>query len=138
MGRESGRLFCVACDVGAVFVFTKDDDLNVFVSLDDAAGWMEAIDVDDGEYPALFTLDGRLVNARTEDQSVRLSVTGEQDEAALHLRLQDYRRRVGLTSAPEDTRAVANELLRLEWEHRWPKRPAWLSRRLHGEGPRQV
>jgi hypothetical protein len=46
----------VTCDVGAVFVFTKDDDLNVFVSLDDAAKWVEAIDVDDGEYPSRWTV----------------------------------------------------------------------------------
>lgn len=135
---RSGKLTCVRSDVGAVFVLTRDDDLMVFVSLDDAAGWMEAIDVDDGEYPALFTLDARLVTASTEDQRVNLTVTEEHDEPALRQRLRKYLQRVGWTSLPESPRAVANELLRLQWEHRWPRRPAWLSRRLFGDGPRQV
>jgi hypothetical protein len=123
---------------GAVFVFTQDGDLTVFASVDEAAEWLEATDVADGEYDALFTMDGSVVDARSQDQQVILSVTEMRDERALQQRLRDYQRRVGLHTSPEDPRAVANELLRLEWERRWPRRPAWLSRRLHGDGPPQI
>jgi hypothetical protein len=65
---------------------------------------MEALDVENGEYHVLYTLEGRVV----------------------------------LTSDPVDFVAVANEVLRREWNSRWPKRPKWLSRRIHGEHPPQI
>jgi len=60
-------------DGPAVLVFSLDRDVQVFASPKDAAGYMEAIDVRDGEYPALFTLDGRIVQATTADDHVHLS-----------------------------------------------------------------
>jgi hypothetical protein len=77
---------------------------------------MEAVDVDAGEYPALFTLDGRIVTVTTEAEQVVLTVDEQRDEAGLRQRLLDARPRVGLTSPPDDLVASANELLRLEWE----------------------
>jgi hypothetical protein len=67
-----------------------------------------------------------------------LAVKEKRDVAGLRQRLLDTRPQVGLTRPPENLLAVANELLRLDWEHRWPKRPRWLARRLHGEGLRTL
>jgi hypothetical protein len=126
--------------VRAVFVFDQDGDVMAFPSVEDAAGEMEAVDVDAGEYAALYALDGRIVTATIDAERVMVILTVEEqrDEAGLRQRLLDARERVGLTSPPDDLAAIANELLRLEWEHRWPKWPRWLARRLHGQGPHAV
>jgi hypothetical protein len=125
-------------DPGAVFVFSEDPVPIVFTSLADAAGQMEAIDVDSGEYQTLYTLDGRVVRASTRGQRVILEVSTERDEDDLRRRLTEWSDTGHLTSDPGDLVAVANELLRDEWDGRWPKRPRWLSRRLHGDGPAQI
>jgi hypothetical protein len=51
---------------------------------------------------------------------------------------RDRSERGHLTSDPADLVAVANELLRGQWNSRWPKRPKWLSRRIHGAHPPQI
>jgi hypothetical protein len=53
-----GQTDHVSHNVRVVFVFSRDEELIVFPSLKDAAGWMEAIDVDHGEYPAVLALNG--------------------------------------------------------------------------------
>jgi hypothetical protein len=124
--------------VRAVFVFDQDGDVMAFQSVEQAAGYMEYIDVEGGEYPALFTLDGRIITATTEGYEVILAVEEARDEAGLRQRLLDGWQRNRLTSPPDDLVAIANELLRQEWNNRWPKRPRWLARRLRGEGPHIV
>jgi hypothetical protein len=120
-----------------VFVFALDG-VEAFPSVDDAAASMEGIDVANGEYEAVFTLDGRPVTATASKNDVVLTITDRRDEADLDRRLRDWAPRIGLTSPPEDRRAVANELMRRDWELRWPKRPRWLARRLHGSEPPRV
>jgi hypothetical protein len=44
---------------------------------------LEAIDVDDGEYVAPFTLDGRVVTATTDAYEVVLTVEQARDQAGL-------------------------------------------------------
>ncbi len=124
--------------VRAVFVFDSDGEVMVFPSVEQAAGYMEYIDVEAGEYTALFTLDGRTITAATEGYEVILTVEEARDEAGLRQRLLDGRQRNRLTSPPDDLVAIANELLRREWASRWPRRPRWLARRLHGDGPPTV
>ena len=124
--------------VRAVFVFDQGGDVMAFPSVEDAAGYMEAVDVEAGEYPALFALDGRIITATTRNHEVVLTVEDARDEAGLRQRLLEGRQRKRLTSLPDDLVAIANELLRQEWDNRWPKRPRWLVRRLHGEGPHTV
>ena len=123
----------------AVLVFCRDGDLLVFGTLQDAAGWMESVDVLDGEYEALFTLDGTVVRAGgTLEGPVILTVSELTDVAGLQGRLRQIKPRMGFRSDPDDPRAVANELLRREWEARWPRRPRWLARRLRGDAPPTV
>lgn len=120
-----------------VFVF-EVDDVGVFPSVGDAAGSLEGVDVDNGEFEALFTLDGRIVRAKSRGEVAVLTVTEQRDIAGLKSRLHSYAQNAGLRCSPDDPRAIANEILRRQWEQRWPKRPRWLDERIHGSGPNQI
>src|SRR4051812_12432463 len=52
--------------------------------------------------------------------------------------VSDDFRAVFVFSSDEPLAVDANAVLRAEWEARWPKRPRWLARRLHGEGALQI
>lgn len=125
--------------MGAVFVFDRDGDVMAFKSEAEAADYMEAIDVDDGEYAAAYLADGTVLDILAPhgpDGPVVLQRTDDVDEGALLGRIQAYRRAQGGESAGvPDPIDFANDLRRREWELRWPRRPRWLVRRLHGRGP---
>jgi hypothetical protein len=106
----------------------------------DAARFMEAIDVLNGEYDALFTLDGRLVQvtADADGAPVRLTITDATDLPGLWRRLRQAQPRERFTSDPDDPRAVGNELLATAWQQRRPQRPRRLDRLLHGDPPHPV
>lgn len=123
----------------AVFVFALDGEPFVFRSLAAAAGWMEAIDVTDGEYPALFTDEGQVVEATaTPKFDVLLALTDQYDPVTFRALLRERTSGLGLPVDPDDVLAIGNALLREECAHRWPQRPRWLARRLHGDGPRPL
>ncbi len=124
--------------VPAVFVFDREGDLNVFPSLRAAGGWLTAADVDGGEYPAAFLDDGSVVEIGTAGEEVVLTATATRDLPRLDHLLSEYQHRVGKPVRDGSARDFANDWLRTEWEQRWPKRPAWLARRLHGDHPPQV
>ena len=146
-GSGSRVRFKTVAEAGPIFAFT-DDGLNVFPSLEAAAGYMEGIDVENGEWNPIFTIDGHVVHARAEGYAAILSITDRKDLEALKRHVRDdlkrrnqYMREKGLApyeSDPADLRALANEWFRREWEARWPKRPRWLDRRLHGDAPPRV
>jgi len=120
-----------------IFVFDITGDLDVFPSIAEATAYMEPPDVESGEYVALFTLDGRVVTAAVKDGRVVLTVSSKRDEPDFSQRLLRFRQLSPL-DLPEDRVALANALLRWEWDHRWPKRPRWFSRRLFGDGPARL
>ncbi len=99
---------------------------------------MEAIDVDGGEYAAAFLHDGTVVEMGTGGETVVLSPSATRDLPRLNDLLTAYEQRVGTEASGRSPIDFANAWLRAEWEQRWPKRPAWLSRRLHGDKPPQV
>jgi hypothetical protein len=127
----------------AVFVFANDDPVPMaFDSLASASGYMEAIDVEHGLYSELdrdtglrgvvYTIDGRRVDAAAVDNVVELTITTQQDRAGLQQALRRAAQRGLIDSDPADPLLVARELLDKQWDSRWPKRPRWLDRRLHG------
>jgi hypothetical protein len=125
----------MASEPPPVFAFAADGEAIVFSSSKAAAGWIEAIDVRDGEYEALFAIDGRKVSIGTTGDTVHVTLTQERDDVAFQRYLALVVGRENLSASPSDPVAVANELLRREWEQRWPQRPRWLARRLHGRQP---
>jgi hypothetical protein len=124
----------------AVLVFDRDGNLMVFLSAADAAGYMEAVDVEAGEYPAAFLLDGTRVDVGTDDgQTVTLTPGASGHMAELMHHLSNYNRRVGRDVVPtDDAVAAANAWLDAEWRVRWPRRPAWLRSRVLGDAPPRV
>lgn len=125
-------------DGPAVFTFDRDGNLSAFPTLAFAAAWMEAIDVDDDEYEAVYTIDGRIVQASTANEAVILTVTARHDKPDLRRRLDEIRVRDGLLSPVDNTVGIANELMRREWENRWPRWPRWLPRLGPSKGPAQI
>ncbi len=121
-----------------VLVFDRDGDLSVFPSIAAAEGYLEVIDVRDGEYPAAFLHDGTVLKPAVRDDTVVLQVAAQRDLDALADWLGQYRQRNPSAFSKADPLRFANEWLQQEWRARWPRRPAWLSRRLHGAGPKQV
>jgi hypothetical protein len=122
-----------------VFVFA-DDGVSYFQTAEEAAGWVEAIDVEAGEYKAFIRLDGERLEPRILDPSTVLLEESGQCDPGLLVELLE-RERVShrtFTSDSAHPANVANELLLGNWEARWPKRPGWLDRRMHGDGPEGV
>jgi hypothetical protein len=124
----------------AVLVFNRDGDLMVFLSVHDAAGYMEAVDVEAGEYPAVFLLDGTQVDVATDGQyAVTLTPGDPGHMAELMQHLREYNRVIGRDAVPaDDPVAAANAWLDAEWRVRWPQRPAWLRSRVLGDAPPRV
>jgi hypothetical protein len=100
---------------------------------------MESMDVLEGEYEAAFTLDGHEVAIAAEREApVSLRVTELRNLEDLRKRLSRSGDQMGLSFDLSDLTAVANELMRWEWQQRWPRRPRWAARLIRGKGPPQV
>jgi hypothetical protein len=124
--------------MSGVFVFEPNGDMHVFASEDHAAGWLEAIDVENGEYAAAYLHDGTVVDLATANERVILRRTNRHELQGLMIRLRAYRRATGQHEEVGDLVAFANDVLRREWEGRWPRPPRWLKRWFPGRGPMQV
>jgi hypothetical protein len=120
-----------------VFVFAGLD-LTMFPSMADAQDWLEAIDVDDGEYTAALTEAGRVIRMRTQDGLVVLELTDKLDAGLLRTLLREHGQAIGQTGIELDPVEFANQSWKTEWEHRWPRWPSWLDKRLHPHGPEQA
>jgi hypothetical protein len=128
-----------APEPAAVFLFYEDGSgVDAYPSLTAARNQVEAIDVENGEY-AFFTVDGRRIEATVGGrgrQDVWLEVVAGDVMAELRERLATALVVVNLDPAlAADPIAAAQALLDGQWESRWPRRPAWLDRRLHGSRP---
>jgi len=123
--------------VRAMFSFILGD-LAVHESPQQAAASMEAIDVEAGDYEAIYDQDGVLYQPVVEGAQVELRATEIRDYHDLVSRLKAFRELAGLAlpeDAPDFPLAMARIVAERSWKRRWPKRPAWLSRRIHGPGP---
>ncbi|WP_371406112.1 hypothetical protein OHA10_11215 [Kribbella sp. NBC_00662] len=119
-----------------VFVFAGLD-LNMFPSIADAQDWLEAIDVDDGEYSAALTETGRVIRMGTQDELVVLELTDELQPDLLRTLLREHGQAIGQQGIELDPVGFANASWMREWERRWPRWPRWLDKRLHQHGPVQ-
>ncbi|KOV59581.1 hypothetical protein ADL01_35645 [Streptomyces sp. NRRL WC-3618] len=79
-----------------VLIFDRDEDLLVFESFVHATNWIEAIDVDEGEYTAGYTPDGGVLTLAAPEGPegpVVLTRTGSVDLGDLEQRVARYWRR---------------------------------------------
>jgi hypothetical protein len=130
----------MAVGADAVFVVDRDGEVMVFVTVGDAVAQLEAVDVEAGEY-AVFGSGGQVLDVRALGDHVEIVDTGRCDLEGIRRRVRVHCERVGCASDPDDLVAVANELLRREWEARWPRWPRWprwLAVRLRGAVPPQA
>jgi hypothetical protein len=127
----SSAIILVVSGDSAVFVFANDDPLPMaFGSLASAAGYMEAIDVERGLYSspnpqtglrgAVYTVDGRLVEASAVNTAVALKITTHRNPAGLEQALRSAAELGLISGDPADPMLVARELLGKQWTSRWP------------------
>jgi hypothetical protein len=123
---------------GAHPVFAwADDGLHVFASHCDAERYVEGIDVEHGVWEGFWAVDGRVLEAEVDGSRVKLRLTDSVAGAELDRRLLEAVDALGIEAPADDRIAVANEVLRRDWDARWPQWPRWLDRRLHESGPPQ-
>ncbi|MFF0013295.1 hypothetical protein [Streptomyces sp. NPDC005374] len=97
-----------------VLVFDRDEDLLVFESFVHATNWIEAIDVDEGEYTAAYSPDGgvwALTSPEGPDGSVVLARTGSVDLGDLERRVARYWRRHHAGQPTRDPLQTARRIL---------------------------
>lgn len=110
--------------MSALFVFDNGCDLHVFASARHASGWLEAVDIEDGEYPVAYLHDGTVVELLSSGGRVVLRLTGRRDLTALEGRIAAWRSRVGWPEDGSDPLTFADEILRVERRPRHsPPRP---------------
>ena len=120
--------------IRAVFAFDRENWCHVFRSADEAAAQLEVADVEADEY-VLFGDDGSVFVASVDGQHVVVRPTESRDPEALRERLGRYCAMAKIETGSDDPVVVGNAILADSWSHRWPKRPSWLDRRVHGDAP---
>ncbi len=110
-----------------VLIFDRGEDLLVFESFVHATNWIEAMDVDEGEYTAAYSPDGgvlALTAPEGPEGSVVLARTGSVDLGDLERRVAGYWRR---HQVGQPTRAPLPTARFLIERDNKPRR-GWLSR----------
>jgi len=103
-------------------LFNLDHDLDVFGTQAQAEGWMEVIDVEDGEYVIAYLMDGTCLAPATDGSQVVLRPTGDVEPDVLKDRLRDYAARVPAAPQTTDPESFAAEWLAPRprpWFLRW-------------------
>jgi hypothetical protein len=122
--------------MGAIFMF-GDGGPVVRSTTEEASDFMEAVDVENGEYDVVYDETGLILRPHVQDRQVHLLPTESGDNGDLFRRLSECQTNgISLDSHSGDFPAqVARRIAASEWSNRWPKRPAWLSRMIHGSTP---
>jgi hypothetical protein len=122
--------------VRAVFIF-EGNDLSVLPSVERAAGHVEAIDVDNGEFD-FFADDGTVLIGTTHDRQVMLRATDDRRPEELRERLRRYLSHPKVAMDPalaDDPIAAAQAILDASWSRRPFSWLPWLDRRANGAAP---
>jgi hypothetical protein len=120
------------------FLITRDGDVELFKTRTEVTYWVEAVDVEAGEYTGCFSIEGELLHLAVDDGRVDIKASGIFDPEGLSSQLRLLAERNGYRGDDPDPRLVADEVFADEWNRRSPRWPNWLDRRLHGSGPPRV
>ncbi|MFE5038942.1 hypothetical protein [Streptomyces sp. NPDC056683] len=110
-----------------VLLFDRDEDLLVFESFVHATNWIEAIDVDEGEYTAAYSPDGGVLTLSAPEGpegSVVLARTDVVDLSDLEQRAARYWHRHQAGQPPRDPLQTARFLMERDNK---PRR-SWMGR----------
>ncbi|NHC47583.1 hypothetical protein [Motilibacter aurantiacus] len=117
-----------------ILIFDETGAALVFASLAHAAGYMEAVDVEEGVYgPFAWTADAEVVEVSSTGEVVTLIPTGRHDLRGLRRRLARTRPDLAGASAEAVRRFVSDDLAEqtARRERSWHRR---LARRLRQTG----
>lgn len=91
----------------------------------------------DGEWTTFYRLDGERLTPVSGDHEwiERLIPTGERDLPTLRKILREYATQQGFEWDGNDPAGLVSELKRRRFKDRWPRRPKWLDRWMHGRAP---
>jgi hypothetical protein len=123
--------------MGAIFMF-GDGGPVVRSTTEEASAFMEAVDVENGEYDVVYDESGLILRPQVQDRQVHLLPTESVDLSDLIRRLSEWCQTKGVSLDSHSAAfpaQVARRIAESEWRTRWPKRPAWLSRMIHGSTP---
>jgi hypothetical protein len=118
----------------ALFVFDRENWCSVFQGPEQAAAALETADVETDEYVA-FDERGTVFRLSTAGLDIHIAATPERDEEQLRARLRRFVDEWRIEASTDDLIEIGNAILRDDWDKRWPRRPRWLARRLHGTQP---
>ncbi|MFI6436476.1 hypothetical protein [Streptomyces sp. NPDC050759] len=108
-----------------VLVFDRDEELLVFASFVHATNWIEAMDIDEGEYAAVYSPDGgvlALTAPEGPEGPVVLVRTSSVDLGDLERRVARYWRRHQTGQLPRDPLQTARFLIERDNK---PRRGWW-------------
>ena len=129
-GRTTNGTVTVVCmepPPDIVLIFDRDEDLLVFESFVHATNWIEAMDVDEGEYTAAYSPDGgvlALTAPEGPEGTVALARTCNVDLGDLERRVARYWRRHQVGQPTRDPLQTARFLI----ERDNKPRTGWLGR----------
>lgn len=118
----------------AVFIF-DGADVAVQLSAEDAARWLEPVDIDDGACDFIGE-DGTVYRPSVVDGLVRLTATAEKRPDELRRRLREFLSHPNVGLEPDlanEPGEVAVVLAKRQRAETWPRRPKWLNRPVHGD-----
>lgn len=120
---------------GAVFIGDRDGNIDVYVDAKAAGDALEVIDVEDGEYPSAYRVDGAVLELLDDDGLAVADLTGGVDEQGLRSLISQYTLRRSTAPASSPPLDYAEAWLRAEWEFQRSRWPRWLRRRLGPASP---
>src|SRR3954464_11402991 len=92
------------------FLITRDGDVELFKTPQEAAEWVEAVDVVDGEYTDCFRMSGERLELKNVNHEGQPRPTGAYDAAFLSQRLRELAARNDYTGDAPDATTVVNEV----------------------------
>lgn len=116
---------------------STDGSIYVFKDFKEVDGCLLVSGVVEDTWTSFYRLDGEKLApiVGQYDWVEQLIPTGSRDLRSLVQLLTEYARTHQFETDGSDPSAFVDEMARRNHESRWPQRPRWLDRWMHGDGP---